>query len=370
MPSQPARPPNALTQPRVQCATPGVADIIEAIAAEVSDAGAYISPRLVIDESNGRLAGHAAGNESPVNSPLVVLNDETLPSILAAKWAWTGEGLAVDPAEESEPRAARLLKLHAELYSILGKPLWYRAAHPRAVLASSTHDASATLALARKLRPGFKPDSSPRGFLQTRVYDRNGDSCLLPIVDILNHHPAGAPLAYAGGKLTVQERHPTGTSECFDAYGGLRRDALDLALHYGYADPHVRIATSAPVAVEVSGIGTVQVGREFARLRSPLDPPRAQPMEGGLSLSHLTFQASWPHRLLTPMAMLLTSMGKASPASLARELLAAVIQQNLELLANLQVTLNQATPMGSMLATACGNQARNFRDFASAIGVE
>ena len=341
-------------------------DILREIAAVVVSLGGRLSSLLEIHERQGKLSGHARGPLAiaDVRDPLIVLPAAAMPSVDAGDWTWIGNRLGVVTNPEVKTPTKSLLELHAELYSATGKPIWYRTSHPRAATA-----AEATLKAIRSLRPYFHMDPSPMGFLATRTF-KSGEHkvpSLIPLADALNHHRRGAPLGFRSGHLTVVRRQPTDTKECFVNYGLSRRDPLDLALHYGYADSDVAVATSAPVVVEVAELGSIEVSRQPLQKRSPIDPPTIERTPDGLRLSHLMFQAQSPQWLLAPLTMIASAVGVAAPESVARELLGAVIDRNLALLDDLGATLDPATAMGAMLTQACRYQAQIFSDFWAAI---
>lgn len=352
--------------PALDCHSAEVSLILREIADTVLATGGHFSGQLVIQERQGQLSGHTTelrGPESPV--PIVVLNDAGMPPVAAGEWFWDEARLRVTTKPGLDAQSARLLDLHAALYTATNKPSWYRITHPRGALS----EGEPTLKAIRALRPQFSTDASPTGFLATRVFRRGeaGPSSLIPIADVLNHHRAGAGLDYSDGQLTIAARQPTGTTECFVNYGSFRRDPLDLALQYGYADGAVTVASSAPMSLEVPGLGSVEVLRRFAGTRSPIDPPTIQRTSDGWRLSHITLQADRPERLLVPITLVAKAGGAADPEATARELLAILIERNLALLADLVTTLDPDEPVGAMLTEACAYQARNFEKFAAAV---
>lgn len=353
--------------PTLDCDSAEVSQILREIADTVLATGGRLSSLLEIRERQGQLTGHATDLRGADESqaPLIVLNDTAMPPVSAGAWSWDGERLHVVTDPGLEAQSARLLDLHAALYTATTKPRWYRTTHPRGAL---SNDATTVQAI-HALRPHFAIDPSPAGFLATRVFKRGdaGAPSLIPIADVLNHHRSGARLAYAAGKLAIDVRQPIGTTECFVNYGSFRRDPLDLALQYGYADGAVTVASSAPLSVEVSGLGPVEVLRRLTTTQSPIDPPTIQRTSDGWSLSHITLQAENPERLLVPIRLMTEAAGASDPEATARELLSAVIDKNLALLSNLVGTLDMDTPMGSMLTKACGHQARNFERVATAV---
>lgn len=132
---------------------------------------------------------------------------------------------------------------------------------------------------------------------------------LMPLIDMLNHHPRGAPFQLDDSRLSVRVAQPIGDGECFAAYGG-RRDVLDLALHYGYLDMATPFAFSAPVNVEVEGLCHIRVAAGRSRPAHPLDPPRTQWDGETLELSHLCAHGEHPERLQTVLRLPLLAIAR------------------------------------------------------------
>lgn len=352
--------------PALDCDSAEVGQILREIADTVLATGGHFSSMLEIHERQGQLSGHTTelrGADSPV--PLVVLNDAAMPPIAAGEWSWDGERLEVTTKPGHAAHAARLLDLHAALYTATDKPSWYRTTHPRGALS----EGESTVKAIQALRPQFSIDASPTGFLATRAFNRSkeGQPSLIPIADVLNHHRHGAGLFYSEGQLTVAGRQPIGATECFVNYGSFRRDPLDLALQYGYADGAETVASSAPLSLEVRSLGSVEVVRQSLRTRSPIDPPAIQRTSDGWRLSHITLQSQNPQRLLVPITLMTKAAGVAHPEATARELLSAVIDHNLALISNLMATLDTDAPVGAMLAAACGYQTTNLKTVEAAL---
>lgn len=360
-----SRPPAG--SPRLDCDTEEVRHILREIVSVVVSSGGHLSDRLEFRERQGQLSGHSqAPRDDPQDgSPLITLPDVAMPAVEAGEWSWLDDRLAVVPHPGQGPHSGELLELHAELYSATCKPEWYRTVHPKS--AAANHQL--TVRAIKHLRPRFGIDSSPGGFLATRAFQRsrNAPPCLIPLADALNHHRRGAPLAYGKGQLAVVRRQPTGTTECFVNYGSFRRDPLDLALHYGYADNEVTVATSAQLVLEVAGLGSVEILRQPLKTRSVIDPPNVERTAGGWRLSHITFQSQNPERLVVPITMVAKAAGAAAPERAARQFLGLIIERNLALIDALTATLDPVTPMGAMLSDASGYQAQIFRKAMAAI---
>lgn len=355
--------------PEFDCDSPQVRQLLGDIAAAVVAHGGFFASGLTIRERSGVLSGHRDPdtNRQHAQGPLIVLPAKVLPPVAKGEWEFVDEALHVRVAATADPLTQSLLESMAHLFTLTGKPAWYLRSHPRGALA----EASETVAAIRRLRPGFTTDPSPEGFLATRVYSAGPESgiesVLLPIADSLNHHRGGAPLRFISGALRVQERHPEHDSQCFVAYGGLRRDPLDLALGYAFVYEHGDTARSAPVQVEVAGLGTVSIGIKPNKARSVLDPPTATRTPSGLQLSHLTYQANDPARTTVPVRMVLQSLGVTNVDRTTQLLLGEVADANAQLLAELRATLNGQTDVEVLLSDASSVQMRVLRDFVGGL---
>lgn len=345
----------------LDCDSPGVAEIVSEMAAIVVSTGGYVSDQLTIRERQGDVTAHAPRVEqvSGKREKLIALSDLAMPEVNLAEWSWHGSALSVVPDPTQEASGNRLLELHAELLTATGKPRWFLTEHPRATIAAG----SSTLRAIHELRPRFELDATPGGLLDTRTLGKGKDQVksLIPLAELLNHHPNGSPFVADNGQVVVRQHQPNGGTECFTNYGGFRRDPLDLALHYGYADSAVRVAMSAPLQLKAAGFGDIHIRALKPQAKSRIDPPTVTRGSDGLSLSHLTLQADRPGRLVVPLTMIAETLGASAPERAARELLGTVIERNLELLEVLVRSLDRGTPMGAMLTEACGYQTRILR---------
>ena len=96
---------------------------------------------------------------------------------------------------------------------------------------------------------------------------------IMPIVDFLNHHPAGSMFSFgkndntdidikADRSLVVLDTRPQADSnECFVFYNQM--DSVDTFLKYGFPDHNSPYIRSVPLEVELDGIGTIQIQSLF-----------------------------------------------------------------------------------------------------------
>ena len=156
--------------------------------------------------------------------------------------------------------------------------------------------------------------------------------------------------------------HPTGDSSCFARYGP-RRDALDLALAYGFVDPTAVFARSIAVELEVPGIGSVRIEGRRPPSQSSLDPPIMNVVAGRTSLSHITFHAEHPDRLLTVVRLAFRARlsrlreTRFDPDGLTRAFLGELGRVNEQALRSAEAVMSRSmVPAAAMLNAALGQQ--------------
>jgi hypothetical protein len=345
--------------------------------------GGVVHPGAVWRETQGHMTVTCSAGGAGGELPLIELPRELLVPVTGAEWAESTERLILrQPPPGITPLQRALLDLHVDLYNATGKIPWTISHHPRAVVPGHPP----LLDALRDLRPAIysMADMPAEIFLHTRVFGLKPTSdaaaatptkpaaktqVLMPLIDALNHHPQGAPFQVDETGLRVRLAQPLGTAECFAAYGG-RRDVLDLALHYGYADVATPFAFSAPVSVDAPGLGRLAVGASRSRPAHPLDPPRVSWDGETLAISHLCCHRQHPERLRTalrlPLLAVARKRGLASDAANQQidRALAALAEANLSLLTELQQATRNCLghgPAADLLLRAADRQGDIIR---------
>lgn len=294
---------------------------------------------------------------------LITMPTKLLVPIKATKWNSSDDQLILEqfPTTLSSIQV-ELLDLHIALYNATGKMQWFSNSHPARLLEISSAVAEAV----GRVKQGqiIKPHHSSRaeGFLGTRSFnyrispDETSMPVLMPLIDLLNHHPEGAPYRIGDGVMRIQAAQ-TGDSECFAHYGS-RRDVLDLALHYGYCDLNTPFAHCAQLEIHVDGIGSISVQHQGRRKPiHPLDPPRIQISRDGIKISHLCSSLNHPERATTMLLMALKGClqkrghSREAASELAERGLSAVVEENLNRLSELKYAASQADHPGSTVIT-------------------
>jgi hypothetical protein len=247
---------------------PDTSDLVQQMAELCAAHGAHWHPDLQVDVRDGSLCLLA-----PPGTPgeMISLPTELLVPIQGAQWAQSADQLQLlQPPAGNSTVQNTLLQLHIALYNATGKLHWWRQQHPaRLVEACPT-----VAAVVAAIKPGHrrsKDQSAAEGFLATRSFgwraepvDDPKQTVLMPLIDLLNHHHRGAPYRIEAGAMRMATAQPESSGECFAHYGH-RRDGLDLALHYGHADPSTPFAHCAPLQINVEGVGLIQVQHQMGR---------------------------------------------------------------------------------------------------------
>lgn len=333
----------------------------------VQRSGSSWHPDLTLVERSGGLSVEC----SVVGGDLIAVPSALLVPANVVVWAWDGDGLRVAQAPPAlTPQQLRLLELFCELYTLTGKPAWYRSEHPR-----GSGMPSGLVAAINEARPRWAPDEAPGGFIRTRTLGltptaqesearASRRAGLMPIVDFMNHHSDSPGYDANSERLLVQASQPTGTSECFVRYHPVP-DPLDLALNYGFVDTTATTAFSAPVTVEVLGLGTLQVTSRRPHLTTRATFPALATTDDGLRLSHLVFDSQHPDRARAAISLAVQgavrSRGVASDAAagLASEAIGAVVEANTAVLTAIeQEAAVVDSPAARIVADAARAQAR------------
>ena len=353
----------------VQADTQALRDVLGAIVNTVMQAGGQLHPGIRFVATDGKLSVHCRPELGPPDQPLIRLPRELLVPIDGIEWADREDTLQVLSSLEHLSLVQRdLLVLHLALYNAASKLPWAVSHLP--ALAAPAH--APLLAAVQAIRPNFgksRPQAAS-AFIQTRVFKLDESRVLMPLIDLLNHHPRGAAFQTDATAMTVMGAQPLGAGECFARYGG-RRDVLDLALHYGYADADTPFAFCAPLVCSVPTLGSLTITGQRMRNSHPLDPPLITFGEADLTLSHLACHRQHPQRLRA--ALRLAVLGAARRQGLSGADAEQVVMHAFEALREINLALLQALkgaarplelgePVAAMLSLAATLQADILRE--------
>jgi hypothetical protein len=346
-----------MVTPRVDSTSSAARSAIEEMLAIAVANGAELHPLLEVRERDGQMSLHADAAEGET---LIRLPEELLAPVDGVVWDASDDRLTIvehDPAATAVQR--ELAELHVALYNATGKIRWARSTLPAVAL----YNDPAAVAAVRLLRPAFARQEQPiaEAFITTRVYRdgagadqapsepvASGRRFLMPVIDLLNHHAQGAPFRVADGAMTIVVECPGADTQCFVRYRS-RCDPLQMALGHGFVDSASQFARSAPLSLELAGLGTVEVAGTHPTTRSSLDPPRVTMEPGRLWLSHVIFPARHPVRMvgvlqLAVAAYLATHADAApDPSAATSELVTALAEANLDRLSDARPALAGST---------------------------
>ncbi|BAV34060.1 hypothetical protein SCL_1762 [Sulfuricaulis limicola] len=124
-----------------------------------------------------------------------------------------------------------------------------------------------------------------KGFLMTRtsglasnISSSERTQMLMPIIELLNHHPLAPPYTYL---FSQNEKNQLAikkfcalpqTTECFVRYGYY--DAYDLLLNYGYIESNTFFIRSIPMEISLPGLGTMKVYTSTGQMGHKNLPPQ------------------------------------------------------------------------------------------------
>lgn len=304
--------------PRIDADDVVVADLLASTLQLIAEAGGWVHPDVSIVARDGELSLTCLATDA---GEIVRVPRAAFVRIGRVAWTDSVEELAFAgfPTDLDDVEL-ELLLVQTALHNRCGKVPWLTRTHP--VLAS---DLSPRLVDAvRAFRPSFRrrrPTAasllwSTRTFRLPVADGEPPEPVALPIVDLLNHHPSGATGRLDPEGFTVSANRPFGTHECALDYG-LERDAIGMAVVYGFADLSSLCAHSAPMSIDVAGVGEVEVAAVGRARDGRLLAPVVREEGGHTHVSHLTFRPGGRHDLVRQV-----------PAAIVD----SVAQRNLELL--------------------------------------
>ena len=299
-----------------------VGDLLAGSLELLAELGGWLHPEARIVAREGQLGLHCSGEEL---GPLIRLPRSAFVRIGRVTWSDSTERLEVlDVPGEFTDAEAELLMLQVALHNQSGKIPWLVRAHP--VLDPTLPED--VIEAVRWFRPSFRlgqptPASllwSTRSFRVPVHPSSTPEPAALPVVDLLNHHRRGSTGQLLDDAFSVGISRPFGSDECALDYG-LERDAIGMAVVYGFADTSAAVAHSAPLTLRVAGVGDVRVAAVGRTRSGMLLPPVIREADGCLEVSHVTFRPGG---------------GADLAARMDPVIVAAVAERNLELLGDLR----------------------------------
>ncbi|MBI1351728.1 MAG: hypothetical protein GC156_11495 [Actinomycetales bacterium] len=330
------------------------ADLLAGTVELVLEAGGWIHPEARFRARAGEIGVWCAAE---LGEPLLHLPSEAFLRIGRASWSASGERLEfTDPPADVGGLEHELLILQTALHNACDKIPQLVATHP--VLAPDLDDP--VIDAVRAFRPSFRRrQPTPAGLFWSdrtfRLPAHEGaapEPMALPLVDLLNHAQGGATGSWTGETFDVRAARGPG-GECVLDYG-LERDAIGMAVVYGFVDHTCQVAHSAPLDVEVPSMGPVRVLARGRTRAGALLPPVVTETSSGTEISHLTYRPGGG-------AALARRLEKASALTSGQcaAIVHAVAAANLDLLGRLVGAIDAAprSAAGAVLRGAARRQS-------------
>ena len=286
--------------------------------------GGSVHPDLWVVEQDGSMSIHVDGRDGQrlMHVPAAIL----VPIGRVGIDVVADELVVAEPDDELTAVQRESLDVHLGLYNATKKMSWARTALPEVALAGQPavvetlgrlhrralrHDRSAATAFLATRTISFdagrssqagtddvRSDGQPEGIAGLGAERR---PVLMPLLDLVNHHPQGAPFRGKADGLRARVAHPVGGTEAFVTYGA-DKDPIGTALRYGFVAADAHRTKVCPVEVELDGLRVVVEGRSH-HVKHPLDPPAVSIDGSTLTLSHLTIDADHPQRVKVALSM-------------------------------------------------------------------
>ncbi len=235
-----------------------------------------------------------------------------------------------------------------------GHPNWVK--HERSEIMATFLDT-------RVLNYSYKSASSQNGAPATGAQE-----ILMPLIDLLNHHPEGSHYTSKPEGLRVKARTCGSNGECFARYG--YNDAMMLLLHLGYVAREPRFVQSIACEIHADGFGVIRIQQQgHSNLK---DLPLIQKNAESATISHLNLEADQPGHALKILTVVAQGLRIQDPVRFAQSAVKAVISANLDyyrtLIAQAQAAahLPETARVGSMFIEVARHQMSLLEEIGSA----
>lgn len=350
-----------MTADYVDAADSVVADLLAAILELLAESGGWLHPDARLIERGGHLS---LSCQAATGEPLVRVPHRAMVPVGRISWSAEPDALVLDelPADFDE-LARELAYLQVALLNRCGKVPGLHQSHPLLAPLSPR-----LIESVRAFRPSFRTAPiDPASLLwSTRCFRLTTSSSMpepvvIPVVDLLDHHCDGASGVGRQDAFEVTVRKPTTDDACYLDYGW-RRDAIGMAVVYGFADSSADIAQSAPLRIEHASFGEIKVLGQGRDASGHLVPMQATMSDRGITISHVAFGAG-----RDPAGELMCATGWSSTK--ASKAIEAIAAENLALLANLHSSATMdAGPAPAILGGAALRQTEIIRTFSEHVG--
>lgn len=335
----------------------------------VRAAGGQLHPGLCLHQE-GRALWATVDRQAlaAAEAPLILVPEPLLVPVADLHWRAASRLEPTTGLERLSPLQRQVLDQMLELYALTGKLADLPLRLPALALAPGS-------ALALRLRTGHPPWepgtlSPAEAFLRTRtlgypaaplVADAAGPArtpVLMPLVDVLNHHPDGARFKTRPSGVRVDPWPCGDGGECYASYG--YKDAMTLLLQYGYVAREPRFLHSVACELPVPGLGRLVIQGQHHRPH--MDLPALEVLADGLSISHINLDAARPLRARAILRVLVAGLhpklAGAELDSLAQAAWTAVLHANRGYYQDLLAlsTAEPEVPVTAMIAEVARHQ--------------
>ena len=226
-----------VSHPLVDAESAVVADLLAGTLEIIREAGGFVAPTTRLIERSGQLSITSTADH---DSPMLEIPRECFVRVDRVNWAeQEGRMVIVEVPDEFTDIEIEMLYLQVALHNACGKLEWMQRTHP----SLDPHLPNDLVDAVRQLIPSFRNPMmaatdvlwANRCFRIPLAEGHEPERVLIPIVDLLNHHPDGATAEWTGEGFEVSTSKPFGTHECALDYG-MNRNALEMAVVYGFAD--------------------------------------------------------------------------------------------------------------------------------------
>jgi hypothetical protein len=218
----------------VESTQPAVRSALHALFDLMRSAGAIIHPGLRIVEDNGQTSVFADG-DAPW---LMRIPRSTLVPVEDITWSNEPPLRLLSTPDHLTALQVSVLEACTDVMASAGTWEHFRATHPRATITDPK-----AIDIIQALHPAFSPATDAGAMLKTRTIkmsmdDAEPQSYLMPLLDLVNHHPAAPAYTWDDDFLCIPTWCANASGECSVSYGSTR-DVLGIALAYGYVDANI-----------------------------------------------------------------------------------------------------------------------------------
>jgi hypothetical protein len=357
----------------IQSSHHGIKKALEAIAALIRDNGGYIHPNLQVRHAGHALSLHCSAS---LDECLLDIPHTLFIPVTGLEWFEAQGSLAYrgDTAQLSAVQQ-KLLDQMLYVFNATEKMAFARQHLPMTGL---RQDADILNWLLR-VQPEFRLSEmdNARQFIQTRLYesqaDGNGTGYLMPLIDMINHHPeASNYIRTTDDHWRILLHHGnSGTDQCFVRYS--RADSLSLALWYGYAEVHTRHVAALDCRLPLHGIGTVHIKAGLTS-RMKINAPRICQTDMEFVIQDIVLEKTGIANLKTFLGLAIRSrlrqLGQSEAERYAQALIARIIDASrveYQNLADICTASPQCSIQRHLFAEVAGHQLRLLDDMAAVL---